>query len=229
MSLTQMMERLTDLPELITLLLCGLGAGLEYVFPPFPGDTVTLAAAVIASLSGSSWWQILLFATGGSVLGSAIAWYVGHWFVQSGRYKNMKPSQRKNIETILKAFEKHGPIWLTLNRFIPGLRAFFFVAAAMARIPLGVAILWSALSALLWSGLLVGLGVLLANNLDALERAVRQVQYASLLFVAVAVILGLRYLYRARRRAEVLTAAGLDDGTRPSENTQANKDTDAPH
>lgn len=214
MSLSKMLERLTDLPEILTLLLCSLGAGLEYVFPPFPGDTVTLAASILASAGGASWWLILIFATGGSVLGSVVAWVAGHWFISSGRYDRIKPSQRKNVDTVLRAFEAYGPIWLSVNRFIPGLRAFFFIAAAMARIPLGVAVFWSTISALLWSGILVGIGVLLAQNLEKLETAVQHLQTASIVFLLIAVVLGLRYFYRARKRAQTLRAAGLDD---PSE------------
>lgn len=211
MSFVEMMERLASLPDSLILLLVSLGAGFEYIFPPFPGDTVTLAASILASLSGSAWWTIVLFSTLGSVLGSVVAWYVGHWVISSGRLARLRPSQRRSVETVLEAFEKYGPVWLAVNRFIPGLRAFFFVAAAMAKIPLGVATFWSTLSAMLWSGLLVGLGVLLADNLEALERALKHVQLLSLLIVAVLSFFVVRYIVRARRRAQRLHAAGMDD------------------
>lgn len=211
MNLTDIIDRITELPEWLTLLLVGFGAGLEYLFPPSPGDTITVAASILATHTGAAWWWVLVASSVGSILGSVIAWYIGHWFLRSGRLARMRPSQRKALDAILTAFEKHGPIWLSINRFIPGLRSLVFIAAAMAGIPLRVSTFWSAISAVTWSGMLVGIGIVLANNFDAIEKALQRVQLLGVFFVVIIAFFALRYAYRARRRALALRAAGIDD------------------
>lgn len=172
-----MIDKLAEFPPAFILFLVSLGSGFEYVFPPFPGDTVTVAATAVASHKGIAIWTIIVVATLGSVVGSTGAWLLGHWVVRSGRLARLKPEHRKAVDEILLRFERHGAAWLALNRFIPGLRAFCFVAAAMAGIPLRVATAWSALSGAAWSCLLVFLGFSLAANIDALNRAIRHVQF----------------------------------------------------
>lgn len=201
MNIVDLIDRLAEIPESIILVLVALGSCIEYIFPPAPADSATLAASVLASRSGASWGLIALCGTLGSIAGSIIAWYIGRWIVRSGRVDKLKPSQREGIERVLRAFERHGPIWLCANRFLPGLRAFFFIAAAMAGIPLRVSTFWAAISAALWSILLVTLGVSLARNLETLAMWMQRIQVVGGVIVALIVIAAVRYFLRARKEA----------------------------
>lgn len=217
MSFLDLIDRLTDIPQAFILALVGMGQALEYLFPPAPADSLTLAASVLASRSGANWLLIVLSSTIGSIIGSVAAWYIGEWIVRTHRIEHLRPSQRRGVDRVLAAFEKHGAIWLCTNRFLPGLRAFFFIAAAMAGIPLRVSIAWSAISALLWSVLIVAIGVQLANNLEALVNTIQQVRSVGLI-VAVAVgIFAIRYFLRARKKptAPVDSVESEDAGAHP--------------
>lgn len=199
MDILDLIDRLAELPDLIILGLVTLGSCIEYIFPPAPADSVTLAASVLASRSGTAWWLIALCGTLGSIAGSMMAWYIGRWIVVTNRLEKLKPSQREGIERVLRAFEKHGPVWLCTNRFLPGLRAFFFIAAAMSGIPLRVSTFWAAISAAAWSLLLVGLGVTLARNLETLVMWMQRIQIGGMLIVVVVVIAAVRFFMHARK------------------------------
>lgn len=214
MDIIDLIDRLAELPDALILGLVTLGSFVEYIFPPAPADSLTLSASILASRSGTPWWFIGLCGTVGSVMGSIVAWYVGHWIVRSGRLSRLSPSHQRSIQRVLEAFEKHGPIWLCTNRFLPGLRAFFFIAAAMAGIPLRVSTFWAAISAAAWSFMLVGLGVTLARNLEELLMWVQRIQITGALIVAAIVFFGVRYYLGIRKKelaAEAANASPDDD------------------
>lgn len=189
-SITETVELLSGIPQWITLMLVSVGSGFEYVFPPFPGDTTVIAAATIAAWDGIPAWLLITGATLGSIVGAAIGWKIGEWFVRSGYLNKLKPQHRASVDKLLAYFEKHGAVCLAFNRFIPGLRSFFFIAAAMARIPLPKALFWAGVSGLVWSTIIVMLGVLLANNLEALDRTIRQLQTGAGIAALVAAAIG---------------------------------------
>lgn len=201
MDIVDLIDRLATIPEALILLFVTLGSCIEYIFPPAPADSATLAAAVLAARSGASWGLIALCGTLGSIAGSMIAWFIGRWIVRSGRIDKLKPAQRAGIERVLRSFERYGPIWLCANRFLPGLRAFFFIAAAMAGISLRVSTFWAAISAALWSILLVTLGVTLARNLELLVTWMQRIQVIGGVIVVAIVIVAARYFFRARKEA----------------------------
>jgi|SRR5690625_79824 len=209
MDIVDLIDRLAQIPEALILVFVTLGSCIEYIFPPAPADSATLAASVLAARSGASWGLIALCGTLGSIAGSIIAWYIGRWIVRSGRVEKLKPAQREGIEKVLRSFERHGPIWLCVNRFLPGLRAFFFIAAAMAGISLRVSTFWAAISAAAWSIMLVTLGVTLARNLELLAMWMQRIQIAGGIIVAGIVIAVVRYFWRARKEAAQRSDANL--------------------
>lgn len=211
MDIVDLIDRLAEIPDGIILLLVALGSCIEYIFPPAPADSATLAASVLAARSGASWGLIALCGTLGSIAGSIIAWYIGRWIVRTNRLEKLKPSQRAGIERVLRSFERYGPIWLCVNRFLPGLRAFFFIAAAMAGIPLRVSTFWAAISAGLWSILIVTLGVTLAKNLELLATWMQRIQVVGAVVVVVLLFFVVRYFIQARRAA----LAADDDSSLP--------------
>ncbi len=160
-----------------------LSATIEYIFPPFPGDTVVLAGAVLASVGGWDLWPVLVACTGGSLLGAWLDFQVGLAAARrrdDGRLGE-RISQSPGLDRILAGYRRWGPAFLAINRFMPGIRALFFVAAGMARMRPGPVLAWAAVSALAWNALLVAIGTALGTNLDRLEALTRT--YALVLWI----------------------------------------------
>lgn len=169
MELAEWLDWLRNLPPIAAWAALGAAALVEYLFPPFPGDTVVLAGAVLVGLFGWPALPVLGAVTAGAVVGSAIDFQLGLWLVRSGRIERMAPGRRAAVERIAGRFRDRGAIYLALNRFVPGVRALFFVAAGLASLRWGPVLLWSTVSALVWNALLVGAGVALGANLETLE------------------------------------------------------------
>ncbi len=232
MSLMEWVELLRDTPPWVGGGVLFLGALIEYVFPPFPGDTVVVAGAALVTAFGWQLWPVLGIVTAGSVAGSMVSWAVGCALARADRRRlrvaredapngaadrgdDDGPAQidraagsavagdrvprrsrtaarsdgrvRQAMELLAARFERHGAAYLALNRFTPGIRTLFFVAAGWVGIGWRETMFWSAVSAAAWNGLLVGLGVAVGDNLALLELWLAR--YAAVVSVIVALVI----------------------------------------
>lgn len=168
-------------------------AAFEYVFPPFPGDSVTLIGAVLIPTADWPWWAVFAAVMLGSMLGAALDWRVGIWLQERREGERpgflARPKVSARLSEIVDKFDRHGPKFLALNRFLPAFRALFFVAAGMARLRLKVVLFWAALSAAAWNALVLGVGWAVGYNLETLVGLLEQYTTVAVgLFVAVIVI-----------------------------------------
>ena len=124
-------------------LLLFLASFLEYVFPPVPGDLVAVLGAWYATHGGLSWTVLFVSLSFGAVAGTSFDWRLGRWLgarlddrVAVGRL------DRDRLERFERAYRRWGGLLLIVNRFLPGVRAFFFLAAGAAGIPLWKVLLY---------------------------------------------------------------------------------------
>ncbi len=153
------------------LALLAASAAVEYVFPPFPGDTMILLGAVLITAYGWSFWLVLLAGMIGSAVGSMATFWLGDRLRlrrERRRATGEIIAERATLDVLIQRFHRHGPIYLVLNRFVPGIRPFFFIAAGMAGMRARAVLFYGSLSALLWNLALIALGALLGANLEAL-------------------------------------------------------------
>lgn len=175
------------------LALLGGSALLEYIFPPIPGDTITLFGAVLISGFGWSWVAVAAVILIGSLGGATLNF-------QLGRRLRARGHRRPAIERLLARFERHGPTYLVVNRFVPGVRAVAFVAAGMSHMRARDVFLWGGTSIALWNGLLIGLGAAVGANLETLERWVREYTTGAWLALGGALLVFVGWWLVARRR-----------------------------
>lgn len=181
------------------------GSFVEYVFPPFPGDTLVLLGAWYAVNGALSWPMTFLAVTAGAVAGAWVDWRAG---VALGRRLDRSAHRRGGLgEERLRRFEAGYRRWgawlLVANRFLPGVRAFFFLAAGASGIPLREVLLFGGISAALWNAVLLAAGGFLVGNLEELVQLFgRYTSVAWLAMAAVAALLLAWALLRRRPGAE---------------------------
>lgn len=177
---------------------------VEYVFPPFPGDTVVLLGAWYASRDLVSWPGAFAAVTAGAVAGAWVDWHVGRALAPTlaARARRRGPLDAARLQRFDDAYRRWGDLLLVANRFLPGIRAFLFVAAGAARLPLRRVLFLGGLSAALWNVLLLFAGALLVRNADELLALFDR--YTAAAWVAMGLVAaGLtgRALWRRRRGA----------------------------
>ncbi|MBJ6759974.1 DedA family protein [Myxococcaceae bacterium JPH2] len=185
------------------LLVLGMAATLEYVVPPFPGDTITLLGGVYAVRGAQPWPLVFLVVTVGSVVGAAIDYSVGRWLARrfdahpEWSFFGLTHARLVQVQARMRTT---GPWLLIINRFLPGIRGVIFIAAGAAEMPRFNALLLGAVSAMAHTALVLGLGMAVGGNLERLTFLMSRYQYAVMGLVVVAVVaLTVRAL--ARRRA----------------------------
>jgi membrane protein DedA with SNARE-associated domain len=183
-------------------LLLFLASFLEYVFPPVPGDLVAVLGAWYATHGGLSWTVLFVSLSLGAMAGTAFDWRLGIWLGArlEGRAA-VGRLDRDRLERFERAYRRWGGLLLVVNRFLPGVRAFFFVAAGAARIPLWKVLLYGGVSAILWNVLLLGAGALLAKNEEELLRIFARYDKVAWIAVLLACVLAIAVWGRRRLRS----------------------------
>ncbi len=180
-----------------------LGSLVEYVFPPFPGDTLVVLGAWYAVNGTISWPVAFAATTGGAVLGAWIDYRVGVALgaaLERGAERR-GPITLEHVRQVEAGYARWGEWFLLANRFLPGVRAFLFVGAGAARLPLRKVLLWGGISAAAWNALLLVVGAFLVKNLD--EFVGWLARYTTAAWVAMGVVAALAvlwFLWRRRRR-----------------------------
>lgn len=223
MNLHEAITFLTDAHPWLLWVLLFASAFTEYVFPPFPGDTVTLAGAVLVTAYGVPAPAVLAAVLAGSLVGSAADYGFGVLAARgawpgANRWWVVRRA-REGAEAAARAFARHGEAFIVVNRFLPGVRAFLFVAAGMAGMRFGRVMFFATLSALAWNGLILAAGMAVGSRWEDLESLFRAYQTVlwGVLAMAVAILAG-RWWWRRRHPRPPVPPAdpsasrqGLDD------------------
>ena len=179
-------------------------AAIEYVFPPIPGDTVALFAVALAVRAQLHWALVYLAMTFGALLGGLAAWGFGVWLAnhEDGWPSFLKtPGATRALDAVRRGYDEHGAMYLAANRFLPALRAFFFVGAGLSRMSIGRVLIFGGISAALWNALLLAAGYAVGNNWEALSDLAERYTVATLLLVALATVAVVGRLVWDSRRA----------------------------
>ena len=189
-----------------------LASLVEYVVPPFPGDTVALFGVFLAATAGWGAAWVYLALNAGAIGGGMIAYAFGRTVAKPERRPRWLRGARSEraIASITARYRKHGAIYLAINRFVPALRAFFFVGAGIAQLPWSEVLLWGSVSALAWNAILLALGWTVGESWEAMVAwAQAYSAVATALVVAVVVVLVARAIYR---RARAQSRGTSEDG-----------------
>lgn len=192
-----MMQQWVEVTGPYAIVLLFFASVLEYVFPPFPGDTVTVVGAYYAVVDVQPLFLIFLAVIGGNLVGSAIDYGAG---VLLRRWRPRRLSLER-LSAIEETWKRKGDWLIVANRFLPGVRGLFFVAAGLSGMPFARVMMLGALSSALWSSALLALGFVLGANLPTLLGWVRAYGVVAWGVVAVAAAIFLaRWLLRRRLR-----------------------------
>lgn len=201
----------------LTYLVLAVAAAVEYVFPPFPGDTVTLFGAFLAVHRGYHAAGVLVATLLGSAGGSMLAYDFGRRLKRRRDDDRLPrwlrgPRAQRALDSVGARFARHGAVYLCVNRFLPAFRAFFFVGAGLAGLRPAPVLLYGTISAALWNSLLLAA----AWGLDAswptlLDLAKRYTEVVAGLVGLLVIVWLVRWFVRRRRRGK----SGFDESAAP--------------
>ena len=182
----------------------GLAALIEYVFPPFPGDTVVVLGGAWAEREYRSLVLVQLVLTAGSLIGMTSTWRLGRSLSdrirlapEGSRLLGLQVGQIRRAQTLMRA---RGGWLLLANRFLPSFRSVLFVAAGASDVPLWRTLSLGTVSAVAFNTVLLSVGVVVGDNAERIADFLRTFRTASIAAVAfVAVLFLARFLWRRAR------------------------------
>jgi membrane protein DedA with SNARE-associated domain len=198
------LEFISGLSPLYIFIALFIAAFVENIFPPVPGDTVTIFGGALVGFQAAGFANVYIATTIGSVAGFMALYYtgfrLGRQFFERGNSKIFHP---ENLAKLEKWFNKYGDAIIVINRFLAGTRSLVSVFAGISKRPwLRVAVL-STVSVLLWNGLLIGAGYYLGRNWETAETAVRT--YGKVIMAVLALSAAAFFFYRKKMKPKEKT------------------------
>jgi membrane protein DedA with SNARE-associated domain len=185
----------------------GFSILLETVIPPIPSEAVLGAAGVLID-SPAAFLAVVGCATVGSILGALFFYYIGRALGprRSHAFLDRLPMvETEDVDKTFKWFEKHGRSAVFLGRMVPIVRSFISVPAGVVRMPLGQFLLFTAGGSLIWNTVLVTLGWLARDFIEA------NLHYLDYVVVVVVVLTVVWFVYKkATGRMERPATAASD-------------------
>jgi membrane protein DedA with SNARE-associated domain len=177
----------------------GLGILIESAGIPFPGETMTIAAAAYAATGALDIRLVAPIAALGSLVGANLGYAAGYrggrpFLERFSRLLRLNASRMARTEAF---FARYGAATVLLGRFVLGLRTWSALMAGMARMPFWHFQSASAAGALIWAIVVSLVGFYLGRNWALITQLI---EYLGVSGVAVVILIMLG-LWLLRRRA----------------------------
>ncbi len=138
-------------------------------------------------------------AVGGAFIDHRLGAYLGPRIDRTAARRGALSAER--LARFEASYRRYGALLLLGNRFLPGIRAFLFVAAGAVGIPTWKVLLYGGISATAWNAVLLGAGALVARSLPELADIFsRYDSVATGLLLAAAALLAAALLVRRLRK-----------------------------
>lgn len=165
----EMVQLINSLPPLSIYLVFFLIAYIENIVPPIPGDVLVAFGGYLAAESIIELVPILLLTTIASVIGFMSMYWIGsHWGSQIEKHKRqfwlLRFIPLKYINKVQDWMQQWGMGVVLANRFLAGTRSVISLTAGLSHTRIGLTILCSAISSILWNGILLGFGWVVHEN-----------------------------------------------------------------
>gem|GEM_PF-5599110 len=156
------------LPVFLVPLVVFASSMLEYVFPPYWGDTLILVGFFLARQGAVSWLAVFVAAVAGALLGATIAFFLGKRYGLRvlRRFARRRSRSRARVQAL---FRRYGEPVLLLNRFLPVVRGLMLYAAGAMELRARPALVYATLGSTAWVAMMMGIGWLTGGTWDQLQ------------------------------------------------------------
>lgn len=163
----------------------------ENLFPPIPSEVVLPLAGFLVGRGDLSLWGALAAATLGSVAGALILYGMGRWGGRPLvlRYGKWLRVDEKGLRTSEGWFRRYGDWVVLFARVVPVARSIVSIPAGTMEMPVLRFTLLTTLGSAVWNAILIGAGVFLGANWQAVEGWMGSYSNVVLVVGAVAVAL----------------------------------------
>lgn len=176
----------------------------ENLFPPIPSEVVLPLAGFLVGRGDLSLWGAIFAATFGSVAGALLLYGLGRWggrrlVLRYGKWLRVDEGGLKEAEGW---FQRYGDWVVLFARVVPVARSIVSIPAGTMKMPVLRFVLLTTVGSAVWNAILIGAGVVLGANWQAVSGWMGSYSEVVLIAgaVAVAVFLLLRHFRNGDRK-----------------------------
>lgn len=184
---------------------------LENVFPPIPSEVILTFGGVLTTQTPLTAWGVILAATIGSLTGALLLYGVGRLLsaerlakILEGKIGKLLHFKPEDVYKSCDWFNKRGKITVLFCRCIPIVRSLISIPAGMAKMKLGLFILFTTFGSLVWNTVLVYLGIAAGESYMKIVNGVGFYQTLTivvLVLIAVAILIWYIRFRKKRKNA----------------------------
>ena len=165
-----MINEILGLPPLVLWVFFCFSNFLENIFPPWPGDTITVFSGFISSTQNApiSFSSVVLATFLGNLLGALVMYYFGERFLLFLKRTKIpflsSLYHEENLRKTLVWFRKYEIVVVLVSRFSAGIRFFVSIVAGMSKMNIIKFVVLYSIAISMWCGMLLFGGSFLGTN-----------------------------------------------------------------
>ena len=179
---------------------------VENIFPPIPSEVILTFGGFMTTTSELTFLGVVISATGGSVLGAVVLYYIGLQLSVKrlekiiDKWGHILRVTKDDIKKADKWFDKYGPWTVFFCRFIPLIRSLISIPAGMSKMNVVLFLGLTTLGTLIWNIVLVYLGAAVGNSWENIVGYMDI--YSNIVYVLIGIgIIILLVLYFRKRKS----------------------------
>ena len=197
------------------------GALLESIFITgwiAPGTSVILMGSFYAAQGELNLLLVWCISICAGLIGDNVGYFMGRKVGQGvvEKYGDRKRIKR-GMELSGRYFSRYGGVTVLFGRMVSGVDSFIPLTAGLNSMPYGKYMLYDVPGAMLWAGILAGLGYIFGNNWHTIDKIISALGWG--LLGVIAAIAAVAYLVYRRRKGRQAAAPREDaQDVAPEEN-----------
>lgn len=213
--LTDLFDRLTNLPELVQW--AGLFGIAAIIFSEtgllvgvfLPGDSLLVTAGLLSARGYLNVYTLVPLLTAAAICGNSLGYFIGK--TTGPRIFNRENSIFFNKKHAIRAaefFQKHGRKTIVLAQFMPIIRTFSPVIAGVGGLEFRTFITFNVIGAITWIWSMVGIGYFLGSYIPGIDQ---HIEIVVIIVVFISILPGIIGSYRGRRAKRNAAAVAAEN------------------
>lgn len=178
----------------------------ENIFPPIPSEVILTFGGYMTHKINLTITGVIISSTLGSLIGAIALYYLGSLLDVKRmekiieRYGKILRIKKEDIYRAESWFNKYGVWTIFFCRLIPLIRSLISIPAGMAKMNLGLFVLFTTIGTLIWNTILVNLGAKIGENWEDVVKGMDK--FSNVVYLILFILFLLLVIWYFRKRKE---------------------------
>jgi membrane protein DedA with SNARE-associated domain len=174
----------------------------ENLFPPIPSEAVLPLAGFLVAQGTLNLPTALAMSTAGSLAGAFFLYALGRWGGRPVLYRwhRVLRVDERQLDRADAWFDRYGPRLVFWCRMIPLARSVISIPAGASEMPVSRFCALTTAGSLIWNAILIGAGLALGRNWEAVSRTVGTYSNVVLIVLLAGLVVAGAAVWRRRRQ-----------------------------